>query len=292
MSNTFKTIGLIGKIGNLNVNKALKTIRNHLDKPGITLLLDEETAKGFPDHKMPTASREEVGKQSDLVVIIGGDGTFLNAARFLSDYDAPLVGINLGRLGFLVDISVQEMIAKLDEIMSGKFKEEHRQLLSARVERDGELMMQADALNDVVLHKWEVARMIEFKTSINGQHVHTHRSDGLIVCTPTGSTAYALSGGGPILHPALNAVALVPICPHALSNRPIVVDGDSKIEITVSQGKAGEAQLTCDGQIHHRMETGDRVLIQAKPRKLHLLHPIDYDYYQILRAKLHWGGHT
>lgn len=292
MSSTFKTVGLIGKIGDLKAGKALKAIRDHLEKQDIALLLDEETAEGIPGHNMSTANREEIGRQSDLVIIIGGDGTFLNAARYLSDFDAPLVGINLGRLGFLVDISLQEMIARLDEIMSGKYKEEYRQLLNAQVKRDDKLIMQADALNDVVLHKWKVARMIEFKTSINGQHVHTHRSDGLIVCTPTGSTAYALSGGGPILHPALNAVALVPICPHALSNRPIVVDGDSQIEITLSQDKPGEAQLTCDGQIYHRMETGDKVLIQAKPRKLHLLHPIDYDYYQILRAKLHWGGTT
>lgn len=292
MNNAFNTVGLIGKVGDPNVSKALIAIHDHLNARGIELLLDSETAEHIPDHTMSTASREEIGKRCDLVIVIGGDGTLLNAARNLSDFDVPLAGINLGRLGFLVDISSHEMSTKLDEIMSGKYTEEKRQLLVARVERNGELIMQADALNDVVLHKWEVARMIEFKTSINGQHVHTHRSDGLIVCTPTGSTAYALSGGGPILHPALNAVALVPICPHALSNRPIVVDGNSQIEITVSQDKAGEAQLTCDGQIHHRMETGDKVLIQTKSRKLHLLHPIDYDYYQILRAKLHWGGHT
>ncbi len=292
MKNAFKTVGLIGKLKGSSVSKALNTIRDQLNARDIELLLYEKTAEHVPDLNITIASLEEIGKRCDLVIIIGGDGTLLNAARNLSNFDVPLAGINLGRLGFLVDISPQDINAKLDEILSGKYMEEKRLLLHAQVKRDGEIIMEADALNDVVIHKWEFARMIELEISINRQHVNTHRSDGLIICTPTGSTAYALSGGGPILHPALHAIALVPICPHALSNRPIVVDADSEIEITVSQEKAGDAQLTCDGQIYHRMEPGDKALIKAKPSKLHLLHPEDYDYYDILRAKLHWAKHS
>jgi NAD+ kinase len=255
------------------------------------VVLDEQTAQNITAHNMETANRSQIGQQCDLAVVVGGDGTLLNAARSLSHFDIPLVGVNLGRLGFLVDVSPNEMTERLDEILAGNYTEEERLLLQCRVERDDEILMEGDALNDVVIHKWEVARMIEFETYINGKFVHTHRSDGLIISTPTGSTAYALSGGGPVLHPALEALVLVPICPHTLTNRPIVIDANSKIEVLVSNREPTEGQLTCDGQLHHRVNTGDRICIETKERRLRLLHPPGYNYYEILRAKLHWSSH-
>ena len=179
MTAPFKTVGLIGKLKGSDVSKALKTISEQLNARNIEQLLYEKTAEHVPDHNIKTASLEEIGKRCDLVIIIGGDGTLLNAARNLSNFDIPLAGINLGRLGFLVDISPQDINAKLDEILSGKYTEEKRLLLHAQVEHDGEIIMEGDALNDVVIHKWEFARMIELEISINGQHVNTHRSDGL-----------------------------------------------------------------------------------------------------------------
>jgi len=225
----------------------------------------------------------------DLVIVVGGDGTLLKAARLLVDMDVRILGINLGRLGFLTDVSRHEMEARLDEIFAGRFQEESRFLLRAVVVRNGEETMHGDALNDVVLQKWNVARLIQFDTHIDGLFVTTQRADGLIVSTPTGSTAYALSGGGPILHPSLNAIALVPICPHTLSNRPIVVDAMSTVEIVVCDGQQTSAQLTFDGQTASALEPGDRVVIRRKDRPVRLIHPPDHDYFATLRTKLHWA---
>lgn len=291
MSNLFSSVGLIGKYGDPGISHTIFALRDHLSQHGLRVVLDQQTAQNISAHHMETASRAEIGQQCDLAIVVGGDGTLLDAARSLSDFDVPLVGVNLGRLGFLVDVSPAEMSARLDEILAGNYTEEERLLLHCRVERNGEVLMEGDALNDVVIHKWEVARMIEFETFINGKFVHTHRSDGLIVSTPTGSTAYALSGGGPVVHPALGALVLVPICPHTLTNRPIVVDANSRVEVIVSNREPTEGQLTCDGQIHYRVNTGDRIHIESKQRRLRLLHPPGYDYYEILRAKLHWSSH-
>ncbi len=289
MPRSFRTIGLIGKYGDPGVAGTIARLRDHLRDRHLEVLLDADTADTIPGHGIGTADRNGLGRRCDLVIVVGGDGTLLNAARTLVEHEVPLLGVNLGRLGFLVDISPPEMEERLDEILAGQYFEEERSLVHARVLRAGELIFESDALNDVVLHKWGVARMMEFDTWINGRFVHRHRSDGMIVATPTGSTAYALSSGGPLLHPSLNAIEVVPICPHTLSHRPLVVQGDSRIEITVVEGGPGEGQLTCDGQIHHRLETDDRVRIEACPHRLHLLHPCSYDYFHILRAKLHWA---
>ena len=291
MNCKFKSIGIIGKYADPHIDEAIRTLSDHLKSRGVKVLLDEGTASNLPTLDIPTASREEIGTRCDLTIVVGGDGTFLDAARSLSDHGVPLVGVNLGRLGFLVDVSPTEIQGRLDEILNGEYTVEERFLLHAQVIRDGKTIMEGDALNDVVLHKWEVARMIEFATYINGSFVHTHRSDGLIISTPTGSTAYALSGGGPILHPMLDAVVLVPICPHTLSHRPLVVHANNQIEIEISHAGKNDGQITCDGQIHHRLEMGDRIRIHTKSRRLQLLHPKGYDYYQILRAKLHWAEH-
>lgn len=289
MTHEFKTIGLIGRYGDPTVNTTLRELNNFLESRNLTVLLDEGTAEVVPDHAGEIASRHMIGEKCDLAVIVGGDGTLLNAARTLTDYGVPLLGINRGRLGFLADISPAEIEVRLAEILDGKYLAEDRFLLHTIIEREGENISESDAFNDVVIHKWDVARMIEIQTFINDQYVNTMRADGLIVATPTGSTAYALSGGGPILHPTLNAVVLVPICPHTMSNRPVVVDGTSQIKIVVKDSSRSHAQVTCDGQINLGLVSGDRIMIQKKENPIKLIHPADHDYYDILRVKLRWS---
>ncbi|MEK7323456.1 MAG: NAD(+) kinase [Pseudomonadota bacterium] len=290
MSSQFKVIGLIGKYGDPGIAQTLAAMAGFLTGQALSVLLDEETARTLPGHGLATASRAEIGQGCDLAVVIGGDGTLLNAARSLADFGIPVVGINLGRLGFLADISPADMLECMAEILAGRYCAEDRFLLHAEIHRDGQLLHRGDAFNDVVVHKWNMLRMIEFETHVNGQFMDVQRSDGLIVSTPTGSTAYALSGGGPILMPTLNAIALVPICPHTLSNRPVVVDGDSRIEIVVRDCKQTHAQLTCDGQSNFSLLDGDHIVVRKKERLIRLIHPANHDYFHILRAKLRWGS--
>lgn len=290
MSSQFKAVGLIGKYGDPGVEQALSLLANFLAGRRLEVLLDEQTAHTVPGLGLPVAHRDDIGRRCDLAVIIGGDGTLLNAVRSLADYGIPVVGINLGRLGFLADISPSDMLDHMGEILSGRYRAEERFLLQAEIHRNGEIIQRSDAFNDVVVHKWNMPRMIEFETHVNRQFMDVQRSDGIIVSTPTGSTAYALSGGGPILMPTLNAIALVPICPHTLSNRPVVVDGDSCIEIVVCDCKDNHAQLTCDGQSHYGLMERDRILVRKKDKLIRLIHPANHDYFHILRAKLRWGS--
>lgn len=285
----FKNVGLITKHGDERVAKTLQSLSAYLAGRHINIVLDARSAESLPNVQLNSADRETLAKSCDLVIIIGGDGTFLNAARSLGQHNARLLGINLGRLGFLADISPAEMSQRLGDIFAGNFEVEKRFLLRATIIRGGERVIAEDALNDVVVHKWNVARLIELETYVDARLVNSQRSDGLIVSTPTGSTAYALSGGGPVLCPTLEAVVLVPICPHTLSSRPIVVDAGSRIEIVMGRGAPAEAQLTCDGQTTLELEPGDRICIQKRNGYLNLIHPAGYDYYATLRTKLHWG---
>ncbi|MDH5435557.1 MAG: NAD(+) kinase [Gammaproteobacteria bacterium] len=289
MSTKFLKIGLIGKFGDPGVEDTLDVLSGYLEKKGLSVILDEQTAEMLKDNSLPTGSREEIGKQCDLAMIIGGDGTFLNAARTLVDYEVPLLGINLGRLGFLVDISPSSMIETLDAVLHGDYQEEQRTLLSCDIICEGGMKTTEVAFNDVVVHKWNVARMIEVEVYIDGQYVNTQRSDGLIVSTPTGSTAYALSGGGPILHPSLDSMVLVPICPHTMSHRPLVIGGNSTVEIVISNNNQDDAQVTCDGQLNQNLMNGDRIVISCKDKRIRLIHPKSHNYYEILRAKLRWA---
>ncbi len=290
MADEFRTVGLIGKHGDKRVARTLEQLIGLLHDAGAEVLFDAESARELPSFGLPVVDRETLGTRSDLVIIVAGDGTFLNAARSLVDLDVPLLGVNLGRLGFLADVMPGEMTDRLAEVLAGDYDEEHRFLLDVRVVRDGRDIFQGSALNEVVAHKWHIARLIQFETMINGRLVNTQRSDGLIVATPTGSTAYSLSGGGPILHPGLDAVVLVPICPHTLSSRPLVVSADSEIEIRMEHsGEQPEAQLTCDGQTTLELAPSDRIVIRQKQRRLRLVHPRGHDYYATLRAKLHWA---
>lgn len=285
----FHTIGLIGKFGESNVAGALHQIADHLLRRQLRVLLDESTARLIPGNTLESASRAVIGEQCDLAIVMGGDGTLLNAARSLVDYEVPILGINLGRLGFLADVSPAELPHRLDEVLNGEFREARRALLYAQVLHEGRVTGAADALNDVVVHKREVARMIEVDTFVDGRFLNAYHADGLIISTPTGSTAYALAGGGPILHPGLEAVVLVPICPHTLTHRPIVVKADSVIEVVLNSATTTQTQITCDGQISLSIEPGDRLMIRKKERQVRLLHPVNHDYFKLLRAKLRWG---
>jgi len=286
---TFNTIGLIGKQNDPRVGEALDTLSHYLLEQGLSVYLDEVNADAVTSSALETCTRNEIGKRCDLAIVVGGDGTLLNAARALADHNVPLAGVNLGRLGFLTDISHDNMIAYLSDILQGHYITEERFLLDSAVIRQGEKLNEATAFNDVVVHKWNVARMIELETYINGKLINQLRSDGLIIATPTGSTAYALSAGGPIIDPVLNALLLVPVCPHTMSNRPIVISGDNEIEVVICERNHDNAQVTCDGQISFGLSAGDRIKVRKKEQPIHLIHPLQHDHYEILRAKLHWA---
>jgi len=284
----FHTVGIIGKQGEASTARnTIEQLADFLRHQRLEVYYDAVAAALIGVDGSRVLDHAAIGESCDLAVVVGGDGTLLGAARALASSGVPLVSINLGRLGFLADISPDVMEVLLERILLGEVEAEERFLLAARV-NGGEPFL---ALNDVVIHKWNTARMIEFETAIDGIFVNLQRSDGIIVSTPTGSTAYALSGGGPLLHPALDAIALVPICPHTLSNRPLVVGGCSRIEIRVCDFDHGHARITCDGQTDLSLTPKSQVLIERSAHPVRLLHPKGHDYYEILRAKLGWGGH-
>ena len=285
----FQTIGFIAKRDDPRVGETLARLTGLLRRRGLDAVLDAGSRDACPGDDFPVVERAALGERCDLVVVVAGDGTFLGAARSLVDHDVPLLGVNLGRLGFLADVMPDEMPARLNEILDGDFVEERRFLLDVAVERGDGRVFSGPALNEAATHKSSMARLVEFETYIDGHLVNSQRSDGLIVATPTGSTAYALSGGGPILHPSLDAIVLVPICPHTLSSRPVVVGGGSVVEIVLGQGAETSVQLSCDGQTTVELTAGDRILIRKHRPDLRLIHPPGHEYYATLRAKLHWG---
>ena len=285
----FRTVGLIAKHGDPRTGETLGRLIGLLRARGVDVVLDDESRGAYPGGGLPTVARGELGRRCDLIVVVAGDGTFLGAARSLADQEAPLLGVNLGRLGFLADVMPDEMPVRLNEILDGDFIEERRFLLDVAVERGNRRVFSGLALNEAATHKSNMARLVEFETYIDGHLVNSQRSDGLIVATPTGSTAYALSGGGPILHPSLDAVVLVPICPHTLSSRPIVVGGGSVVEVVLGHGAETSVQLSCDGQTAAELAAGDRIVIRKHRPDLRLIHPPGHEYYATLRAKLHWG---
>ena len=285
---SFQCVALIGKTDAERITDTLSTLYSHLLQRGLKVLV-EESCRHLLDHQAQTADMQTIGRSADLAIVIGGDGTLLTAARQLADHDVPLIGINLGRLGFLVDISPGEALAKLDEILLGHSRCEQRYLLSASIVRDDAVVHRQTAVNEVVIHSWNATSMIEIVTAIDGAFLNSQRSDGLIVSTPTGSTAYALSGGGPILYPTLKAIVLVPINPHTLTNRPVVVADDSVVEISFRPSKQFQAQVACDNVSIQDVQISDRVRI-VRDLPFRILHPLDYDFFEILRAKLNWSS--
>ncbi len=282
----FSTIGIFCKENDKRIEATLSALLAFLKKQNFKIIADENAAK-FID--IPVMDTEKLCKRIDLAIVVGGDGTLLKAGRLLSDKEIPVIGINLGRLGFLVDILPSEISEQLTAMLHGKYTIETRSLLYAEAFRGEKSLGGSIALNDVVLHVRNDIRMIEFTTYVNENFVNRQRADGIVIATPTGSTAYSLSGGGPILHPGLEAVVLVPICPHTLSNRPIVISNESRIHITLCENRNVNARVSFDGQSNINLQAGDHIVIREKSHKLQLMHPESYDYYHILRNKLGWS---
>jgi NAD+ kinase len=287
MSNAFSTIALIGKYKSPEIAEPLLQLADFLRGRGIRVLLDPLTSAHVGHSNHTVLPLEEVGRTADLAIIIGGDGTMLNIARTFAPYNVALVGINQGRLGFLTDISMDSMFETMGSILDGKFVTESRMLLQAQVVSGDDRVLDVLAFNDVSVNKGAEGSLIEIEVRIDGQFVYNLRSDGLIVASPTGSTAYALSSGGPILHPGLNVIGLVPVCPHTLSNRPVVVSSESVIDILIH--KAADARAHFDSHSHHELKERDRVIVRRCPHAIRLLHPPGHNYYHMLREKLHWS---
>jgi len=286
----FRNIGIIGRLGSSQVLDTIRRLKRFLVERHLHVILEESIAEVLPGHGMQTCTRKLMGEICDLVIVVGGDGSLLGAARAMARHGTPVLGINRGSLGFLTDIRPDELEAKVSEVLEGRYLLESRFLLEALVRRGEESIGQSDALNDVVLHPGKSTRMIEFELFIDGQFVCSQKADGLIVATPTGSTAYSLSAGGPIMHPKLDALVIVPMYPHTLSSRPIVVDGNSELKVVVASDMQIYPLVSCDGQNHFTCAPGDTLTIRKKAQKLKLIHPLDHNYYEVCRTKLGWGS--
>ncbi|MCD6061664.1 MAG: ppnK [Moraxellaceae bacterium] len=287
----FRNVGLIGRPGSTSVSDTLEYLQRFLEGRGIKVIFDEGTAAMLPHRSdLQVGTRTMLGEACDLIIVVGGDGSLLHAARSLARFNKPLLGINRGRLGFLTDVSPSEIDAKIDAVLAGDYSIEQRFLLNMEVKSAGSPVGEGIALNDVVLYAGKSVHMIEFELYIEGQFVYRQRSDGLIIATPTGSTAYALSGGGPIMHPRIDAMVLVPMHPHTLSSRPIVVDGNSEIKLLMCPQDISP-MVSCDGQSGVTLRSGDWVYVNKHPFKLRLLHPPGHDFYEACRTKLGWSSH-
>jgi NAD+ kinase len=290
MQRPFKTIGIIGKPSDPAIAKTLGVLYEFLKDHRYSVSIESKTAKLLSDSAFEIRAIDTIGEQADLMIAVGGDGTFLSAARAIAAFDVPLIGVNLGRLGFLTDISPEDLLVKLSAILSGHYKEEQRHLLRTKIIRDEQVIQEETAVNEVVVHRWITPSMIEIITKIDGVYLNSQRSDGLIISTPTGSTAYALSAGGPIIHPSLNALVLVPLNPHTFSNRPIVINDSAEIEISFHQTKQINALVTCDHIEIPDVLISDKILIKKDPKPIKMLHPEGHDFFNTLRKKLNWSG--
>jgi len=271
MTISFRNIVIVGREDDSRVAEPLSLLTKHLKKAGAKLL-----------------PKDDIGN-ADLVMSIGGDGTMLFASRLTRETGTPILGINRGRLGFLADVTPDELISSVDNVLGGNFTTDSRLLLEARLHKSSDEDAVAYALNDIVLQRRETGRMVDFETRVGGQYVNTHSGDGLIVATPTGSTAYALSCGGPIIEPQLDAVVIVPVCPHTLTDRPIVISADQSIEVSLLQRDETKAEITVDGFSMGGIDPDDKLRICAANSRVTLVHPPGYDFYGILRSKLFWG---
>ncbi|MFC6439691.1 NAD(+) kinase [Bowmanella sp. JS7-9] len=287
---TFRTIGLIGKPDHPGANTSLKGILRYLKKRQCRILLEKNVAWKMDDDEVDITDLVSIGEQADLAIVVGGDGSMLGAARVLSRFNVAVVGVNRGNLGFLTDLDPDEFEPQLDAIFNGEYQIEQRFLIEAEVHRHGLLQSHNCAVNETVLHPGKVAQMMEFEVYVNDAFVYSQRSDGLIIATPTGSTAYSLSGGGPILTPNLDALVMVPMYPHTLSSRPIVIDANSEIRLKISSQNRDNLQVSCDGHEALSALPGDEVIIRKYAHKLSLLHPKNYSYFNVLRNKLRWGS--
>lgn len=285
-----KTVGVIGKRTDPAALPTVVALCRLLRELGCEVLVDDVHTALAAAEGLPAVTRETLGQRCQLIVVVGGDGTLLDAGRSLAHFGVPLLGINQGRLGFMVDVRPDEMREALQAVLAGDGVADNRLLLSMVIRHaDGGVEPAALAVNDVVLRNFANIRMLDFETWLGDEFISQHRADGMIVSSPTGSTAYALSGGGPVVHPSVSALTLVPICPHTLSDRPIVVPASATVRIVLRGPAPAMATVTCDGQVSHRINPGDTIEVSQAPDPLRLIHPRNYQYFSLLRDKLHWG---
>jgi NAD+ kinase len=284
-----RTCALVGRFADPRIAESLGTLLPHLAARGVRVLVSESAELDVPAAGVTRVPEDEIGERADLVIAIGGDGTLLYAARLVAGRAVPLIGVNRGRLGFLTDVMPQDMLPAVDAALAGELAQDQRPLLKARLHGARAPAAQAFALNDVVMQKHDTGRTLDFETRINGAFVNTHDGDGIIIASPTGSTAYALSCSGPIIEPHLPVLVIVPICAHTLSDRPIVVAANSVVEVALLERPDTHAHVTCDGMMLGAIVPGDRLEITTAAERVTLLRPPGHDYYKLLRSKLHWG---
>ncbi|AGH81712.1 NAD(+) kinase [Psychromonas sp. CNPT3] len=286
----FKTIGLIAKTQHEKATQTLLTLCHFLEEKGITVIIDQRNTNDVDLGHLQSCDLVGIGERCDLAIVIGGDGYMLGAARVLSRFDIAVIGVNRGNLGFLTDLDPEHFEGPLTEVLKGNYLVEERFLLAAEVHRHGHLKSRNTAVNEVVLHPDKIAHMIDFEVYVDDDFMLNQRADGLIVSTPTGSTAYSLSGGGPILTPNIDAISLLPMFPHTLNSRPIVIDANSTVRLKIAQTNKSEMQISCDSHVNLSVLPGDEVFIHKTTHKLKLVHPKDYNYFHVLQNKLGWGN--
>jgi NAD+ kinase len=284
-----KACALVGRFSDPRVAESVDTLVPHLLSRQVQVLVGHDTAYPGTAAGIVRMPESEFGTRADLVIAIGGDGTLLYAAGLVARHNVPLLGVNRGRLGFLTDVMPQDMFPCIDMALQGKLQADERPLLAAYLHNANGTVAEALALNDVVMHKLATGRMLDYETFLNGTYVNTHSGDGVVVASATGSTAYALSCGGPIVEPSLDVLVVAPICPHTLSDRPIIVSARSSIEVRLLERPDTRAEITCDGTVLGEFEPGDQLRVRAVSERITLLHPAGYDYFRLLRSKLHWG---
>jgi NAD+ kinase len=282
-----RSVGIVSRPRRTDIDCVAPPLLDWLAQRGITALLDQETAACLPGGK-PGLPREELSSCTDMLIVLGGDGTLLAAARLMSVRNIPILPVNLGGLGFLTSVTLEDLYPVLEQAISGQARYSERVMLESRVMRAGLTFHHARALNDAVLNKAALARIVDLQLHVDGEFVCNYKADGLIISTPTGSTAYSLAAGGPIVYPIVSAFIITPICPHTLTNRPLVIRDTAHIDVEFHGGDA-PIYLTLDGQVGVELTPGDRVTLAALPERLRLVRPQQKSYFSVLRDKLKWG---
>lgn len=286
----FKTIGLIGKPQHAKAKQTLLALYHFLQKKNLKLIVDQRIAKDLGLDNIESSNLVGIGQSCDLAIVVGGDGYMLGAARVLSRFNVAVIGVNRGNLGFLTDLDPDNFKQPLEQVLQGHYQVENRFLLEAQVHSHGHMKSCNTAINEAVLHPDKIAHMIEFEVYVDDNFMLNQRADGLIISTPTGSTAYSLSGGGPILTPNLDAISLLPMFPHTLNSRPIVIDANSCVRLKISEKNKTEMQISCDSHVNLSVLPGDEVFIKKTKHQLKLVHPQNYNYFNVLQNKLGWGN--
>lgn len=286
----FHIVGLISRNGSEMVLESLHRLVKFLRSRDVTILVDTVTGEMLGDTWQESHAHEFMGEQCDLIIVVGGDGNILGAARTLAPYGVPILGVNRGKLGFLADVSPDDIETKVGQVLDGKFSVEEHFLLEGEISADGNVLAEGAALNEIVIHPGTLPRMLEFDLYIDSKFVYTQHSDGLIISSPTGSTAYSLSAGGPIMHPSLDAIVLVPMFPHTLNSRPIVIPGDCEIRIVMSPAISSSAQVSFDSQLEVDVGPGEAIVVRKRNDRLKLIHPPGHSFYEVCRSKLDWAS--